>query len=156
MEWREIPGYPGNFASDDGRIRSHRGNVLKPYRGGTVGYFTVSVLAEGGRRRHASVHRLVLLAFTGPPPGRLDTCHINGDHDDNRPSNLRWGTRSENILDLVRHGTHNNARKTHCLRGHAFTEENTAILSRGRRECLTCRRMRGAAAYQRRKELVQR
>lgn len=31
-----------------------------------------------------------------------------------------------------------NAAKTHCIRGHAFTPENTRINNRGQRGCLTC------------------
>ena len=34
------------------------------------------------------------------------------------------------------------ATKTHCKRGHAFTPENTDLMSNGGRACLTCRRDR--------------
>jgi hypothetical protein len=39
------------------------------------------------------------------------------------------------------------ARATHCLRGHEFTTENTAITSQGKRMCKICRRVRGAKSY---------
>lgn len=39
--------------------------------------------------------------------------------------NLRWDTRGGNMRDAVEHGTHNHARKTHCIHGHEFTPENT-------------------------------
>lgn len=42
-----------------------------------------------------------------------------------------------------------NTKKTHCLRGHPFDEANTFLRKdgegRGRRECITCRRMRWGA-----------
>jgi hypothetical protein len=42
-------------------------------------------------------------------------------------SNLRYGTRSENIRDNVRHGTHNKSTRTHCPRGHLYSPENTYL-----------------------------
>jgi len=41
----------------------------------------------------------------GPCPEGHVTRHLNGDPTDNRLENLRWGTRSENQRDSVKHGT---------------------------------------------------
>lgn len=38
-----------------------------------------------------------------------------------------------------------NARKTKCMRGHAFDETNTYLTSQGKRQCKTCNRHRDAA-----------
>lgn len=35
-----------------------------------------------------------------------------------------------------------NVRKTHCVRDHAFTPENTSIVNKHSRRCLTCQRER--------------
>lgn len=52
------------------------------------------------------------------------------------------GTYSENTLDSVAAGTHNLASKTHCVRGHEFTEANTRRSADGRKRwCRTCDRM---------------
>lgn len=52
-------------------------------------------------------------AFNGPRPSRKhDVCHNNGIRTDDRPQNLRWGTRRENSLDSLRHGTHRVAKLT--------------------------------------------
>ena len=48
-----------------------------------------------------TVHSLVALAFHGPRPEGLDVAHGNCVKTDNRPSNLRYCTRSENLLDSV-------------------------------------------------------
>lgn len=76
------------------------------------------------------IHRLVANSFLGPRPAGLDTLHIDGDKTNNAVTNLRYGTRSENELDKVRHGTHHHSAKTHCKSGHEFTPENTRIAYR--------------------------
>ncbi len=43
-----------------------------------------------------SVHRLVLLAWQGPPPLGHVGMHLNDVKTDNRTENLRWGTVAEN------------------------------------------------------------
>ena len=46
------------------------------------------------------VHRIVATAFIGPSPyPNMVVDHINTNHMDNHPTNLRWFTRLENILN---------------------------------------------------------
>ena len=57
-------------------------------------------LCHGGKRRNILVHRAYLLVFHGPPPfdarGRAFTGdHINNNHLDNSPANLRWSSITE-------------------------------------------------------------
>lgn len=146
-EWRPIPSRPGYDASSLGRIRSwwrpggglREAPVLKSPSLGSRGYLFLSLRTgkSGGKPRE--VHTLVAEAFHGPRPSGLDTCHINGNKHDNRAENLRYGTRQENVLDSVAHGTHANAAKTHCKVGHPFAGQNLSVLSSGRRICKTCR-----------------
>lgn len=118
MRWAEIPGFPQYEVSDSGQVRSktrtiqcsnrvtvRQGKVLKPNRD-SRNYLQVC-LCDHTKRKTALVHRLVLEAFVGPAPEGKEACHINGDRQDNRLENLRWGTRSENTRDKMRHGTHN-------------------------------------------------
>jgi hypothetical protein len=51
------------------------------------------------------VHRAVVTAFDGPPPTdqHTDVRHLDGDASNNVLHNLLWGTRSENMLDVVEH-----------------------------------------------------
>src|SRR5690606_38480338 len=87
-------------------------------------------------------HVLVAEAFIGPRPEGAECLHGDGDHTNNMVSNLRWGTKSENQLDSVRHGTHHQANKTHCPRGHELVEGNLARRKLPYRQCLTCERAR--------------
>lgn len=148
--WRAIPGYEGAYeVSDlgrvrsldrevhhtDGRVRRLRGALIKP----TVmddGRLTVTL--PGKPRRKHRVHRLVLRAFVGEPePGQEACHHPDPTPTNNRLSNLRWDSSSENMLDRVRTGTHHQANKTHCPQGHEYTPENTYV-NGGRRTCRTC------------------
>lgn len=116
--WKDIPGFEGEYqASSHGRVRSvdHRvrvvargteatrlshGRVLRPGRSKS-GHVSV-VLG----RKHGSmlVHTAVALAFLGPRPEGLDVCHNDGDPTNNRLDNLRYDTRTDNILDVYRLG----------------------------------------------------
>lgn len=157
--WRPVVGYDGQYSistlgrvrSDERFIENSRGTkrlihprILKP-AADRRGYLYVN-LWRGNRGITAYIHRIVLEAFVGPLPIGFEVRHLNGQNTDNRLENLKYGTRSENHLDSVRHGTHRNAQKTHCPRGHAYDGANTIIgrKSNGRRYrvCKECRRVR--------------
>ena len=148
--WRDLDEFPGYQVSSDGQVRSANG-VLKPWIGS--GYETVSLSVQGvvAKRR---VHTLVAAAFLGPRPAGLDICHNNGIRTDNRASNLRYDSRSENILDQVRQGIHNNARKTHCPQGHEYTPDNTYIVREASRQCVACTKQKAAERHDRKKAAV--
>jgi hypothetical protein len=61
------------------------------------------VIALAGRVFH--VARIVARAFHGPPPAGCELRHLNGNRRDDRASNLAWGTKRENCLDRLAHGT---------------------------------------------------
>jgi hypothetical protein len=112
--WLAVPGYEGLYeASNLGRIRRdpmapHRslgvpGQVLSPVAG-ERGYLRVSLSRAGTVSNHA-VHRLVLMAFCGPPPFHgAHAAHNDGHPTNCALSNLRWATPTENQADVDRHG----------------------------------------------------
>lgn len=46
-------------------------------------------------------------------------------------------------------GEHN-AKKTHCIHGHKYTDDNTYITKAGSRQCMSCTRRWAKERYQRR------
>jgi hypothetical protein len=59
-----------------------------------------------GKGNSKQVHQLVLLAFRGPCPPGKESRHMNDIPGDNRLTNLRYGTRRQNMLDKIRNGRH--------------------------------------------------
>lgn len=106
-QWRQISGYEGLYdVSDLGRIRSwHRpeARILSGSAAGN-GYRKIR-LAKDGEWEDRYIHDVVLTEFVGPRPKRADAAHGNGVRDDNRLTNLRWASRSENHADKRLHGT---------------------------------------------------
>lgn len=107
---RQIPGFAGYLASEDGCILSEKeGGLRLITQRNKRGYqhVTLSVYVGGQRQRHRHpVHRLVCMAFHGEPDGAKPLArHLNGVSTDNRSSNLAWGDHSDNAADAMRHGT---------------------------------------------------
>lgn len=63
------------------------------------------------------------------------------------PHHLEPVTNRENVLRSQSAPTAVNARKTECVRGHAFNEANTDRDRDGNRHCRTCRRAKDARRY---------
>lgn len=159
-EWRPVVGYEGVYeVSSLGRVKSvargqgrRTGRILRtPLDPG--GYPRVCLRRPAGKPDVRLVHRLAAEAFLGPAPeGKPNVLHWDDDKTNNRVGNLRWGSQSDNIQDTIRNGNHKEVNKTHCKRGHKFTEENTYV-RRGARSCRTCQREARLRHYRRQKEV---
>lgn len=96
--WRPVPGAGRYEVSSLGRVRSlvdpANPRVLSLLRN-RDGYWKVNLMTDDGRRQ-LYVHRLMALAFIGPPPGPDYVV----DHRDlprvNALSNLRWVVEDDN------------------------------------------------------------
>lgn len=147
--WLPVPGWETYLVSDAGRVRGPRGGILRQVRR-QDGYMQVRLHIRNVPTTR-KVHRLVAAAFIGPCPEGLEVRHLDGDPANNHVSNLRYGTHSENVQDLLRHGRHPHASQTHCIHGHEFTEANT-YMWRGIRHCRACVARRTKERYWRLKE----
>lgn len=164
-EWRNHADFPGYEISSDGRVRSlnrwitYRNGVRRSYKGQDLsptltryGYHLINInICNVSLKRTA--HSLVMETFVGPRPTGFDIRHLDGDKIHNCVNNLVYGSRSENILDAVQHGTHRQTRKMHCDSGHALTEENIYWSKTGRC-CRECRKTYTNNYYARNKDAV--
>ncbi len=110
-EWRAIER-GGYEISNFGRMRSWRKHgwqkrpLKEPYllnpKPDKNGYLGGSF----GDRKKYKIHRLVAIAFRGPPPSnRHQVAHNDGNALNNHADNIRWATAKENNADRAKHGT---------------------------------------------------
>lgn len=153
-EWRPVVGWEGLYeVSDTGLVASlprpaRRTRVIIRPSAGTGGYLQV-ILTSGSIRETAKIHILVGTAFLGPRPDGMHTRHLDGDPQNNRIENLRWGTASQNQQDVIAHGRNFQLNKTHCVRGHELAGANIYIKRDGGRQCRPCQREARMRYYQR-------
>lgn len=119
------------------------------------------IVMRGSRGYPVKAHRIAYGLLAGEiPDGSIldhvchngDKCCPGGDSCLHRacvnPGHLEPVTNEENIL-RGNWGPVVNARKTHCIHGHEFTEENTYRPKRGGRQCYACLLRRGGERAER-------
>ena len=95
-EWKQITDFPEYEVSHSGEIRScrfGRGRILSQKSNG-CGYVQVKL-----RGKCLLVHRVVAGAFLPNPDNLPQVDHINRIRTDNRVENLRWVSRSDNMVN---------------------------------------------------------
>ena len=98
-----------------------------------------------GQRTRA--HRFAYEEVVGLIPEGLEIDHLCRNPSCVRPEHLEAVTHRENM----RRSDNANARKTHCKRGHEYSEENTYVHRDGRRQCRECLRITARMRYHRAK-----
>lgn len=124
-EWRPCVGFEGFYeVSNLGNVRSvdhfaketvdtlgrkmpprkMKGRIIRP-RKHKFGYWIVT-LSANNHRYTRTVHKLVAEAFYGLRENKdIVIRHLNGNCEDNRVENLRYGTQKENMQDAMKQGT---------------------------------------------------
>jgi hypothetical protein len=116
--WKDVVGYEGIYmVSSFGRMKSKERIVKRKKMGD---YFKKESIIEGSEYHgylRASLHKnnmhkirfihvLVAESFIGKKPEKMEVCHNDGNRKNNSIENLRYGTRSDNVKDAIKHGTH--------------------------------------------------
>jgi len=92
---KDIPGFEGKYqATTDGKIYSLISNRFLKLGDDTYNYATCSL-----NDKTYKVHRIIALTFLENPENKPHVDHINRNRRDNRVSNLRYLSMSDNQLN---------------------------------------------------------
>jgi hypothetical protein len=134
-EWKVIDEFPEYSISSFGRIRNTKKEYIRIPDINSTGYARLR-LVRNGKIIRKFIHRLVAEIFLPNPQNKPFVDHIDGNNQNNKLDNLRWATRSENMLNGKirkdkKHTTLRNIIKNGkyfrwkvCVRGHIHTSEN--------------------------------
>lgn len=98
--WQPIPEFDGYEASNLGRIRSLKQKNIRvlSVNLNQLGYHRVKVSLNGVEKQFC-VHKLVAYAYLPNPNNYTEVDHLDKNKSNNTLSNLKWVSRSENLLN---------------------------------------------------------
>jgi len=111
-QWLPIEGYENYMVSNLGNVKNVKKNrILK--KGDRNGYLRVT-LTRDGKKKLATLSRLVAIAFIPNTGNKKEVNHINGDKYNNSVYNLEWVTPHENIIHAWNNGLSKPRKMSEC------------------------------------------
>lgn len=108
-----IPNFPDYYADTKGNIWSYKRKKYYRLNPGDNGKgYLYCFLYKNGKQFRFYVHHLILKTFIGNCPIGMQACHQNSVRNDNKLSNLRWDTASNNEKDKLQNDTYFPSLKT--------------------------------------------
>jgi HNH endonuclease len=147
--WVESPEeFPDNVQRILSRVRvSKSGCWVWQGAKNRQGYGQVRLWGHKAPAKYA--HRVLYESLHGALDRATMVCHSCDNPSCCNPSHLWAGTAKDNAADMVAKKRHPSHKISACIRGHEFTPESHYI-SKGRRHCLKCARIRANARADRR------
>lgn len=105
------------------------------------------------KKKILSAHRVSYFLNKGDIPDGLVIDHICDNKFCINPDHLQPKTQLDNLL-RSNSASMVNLRKTHCNKGHEFTESNTIINKNGSRDCKICVKAKKKRHYNNRREHI--
>ncbi|MBP3905600.1 MAG: HNH endonuclease [Peptostreptococcaceae bacterium] len=97
---KQIEGFPEYFVDKLGNVYSNKKGKIKKLKITTSHHNYQRVrLYKDGRCYAFQLHRIVAQAFIPNPDNKPEVDHIDKNPKNNRVDNLRWTTRSENMMN---------------------------------------------------------
>lgn len=119
---------------------------------GKKGYGRLTLTRTKGIHQYPLAHRIAFILVKGNIPEKLTIDHLCRNRACVNPDHLEIVTVKENVLRGIGLSAEN-ARKTHCLRGHPLDGKNLMIY-REKRGCKACKRKMERRRYAQLKSII--
>jgi len=116
--WKPIPGWIGYYSisnlgdikaegrivkSSFGRFNKLKERIIKIQKDGK-GYLKFMAFRDG-KGKGIPIHQALMWTFVGVQKKGIEVRHLDGNKLNNSLSNLKYGTKSDNMQDAISHGT---------------------------------------------------
>lgn len=95
--WKAMELYPKYEVSTEGRVRNAETHRIYSQWLDRGGYLRMEMWLGNGKRIKMAVHRVVAMCYLDNPLNLPEVNHKNKIKTDNRPENLEWVTRQQNM-----------------------------------------------------------